>query len=382
MSFKLRLPHYFSKSVSEEISELYASTAVGNFALAVVMLFEPIFLYSVLGFSIEQVLLFTGSIYAFNLFLMPLGGKIASRFGYYHSITLSIPFQILYWLLLFGSQNHFDLIFFAPLAYSIQKSLFWPAFHASMARFANTQQRGREFSAWYALMNMVNILGPLLGGLISESFGVRAAFIVASAIYTASFLPLFYKKEEFVPKIYQLKLTWELYKKYPKKFLSYVGFGEELLALTVWPIFIFIVVKDYQSAGILTTISTLISTVLALYIGKISDSYSKGVLVKVGSFFAFLTWIARFAAKGFGATFIIDALARTSKEVVFIPLSTLTYERAQKDHTMAYAVFFEYSLSIGKFLAAAMGIGVFAATGSFMALFILAALFSLLYMLI
>lgn len=382
MSHKFRVPHYFSKSVSREISELYASTAIADLAIALVLLFEPIYLYSVLNFTIIQVLVFTGATYLFYIFLIPFGAKFASRFGYYHSITLSIPFQIIFWLLLFGAQNNFYMVMLAPLVFAIEKSLFWPGFHASVARFARDEQRGREFSVLYAIVNLTYIAGPFVGGLISESFGVRVAFIAASSIYACSFLPLFFKQEKFTPKIYQFKYTWELYKTYPYKFLGYVGFGEEFLALTIWPIYIYIVVKDYEGAGALAAIATLVATVFALYIGKISDRYDKRVLIRVGAFFSALVWFSRFAAKTFWSTFSIDALSRSSKDLAFIPLSTLTYQRAEETHIMPYAVFYEQSLAIGKLLAAILGIIVFAATGSFMALFILAALFSLLYMFI
>lgn len=382
MTEKLRLPHYFTKSVSQEIGELYASTAIGNFALALVMLFEPIFLYSVIGLSIEQVFLFTGAIYFFNIFLMPVGGKIASKYGYYHAISLSIPFQIIYWLLLFGSQQNFNLIYFAPLAFSLEKCLFWPAFHSSMARFAGSEQRGREFSVLYAIVNVVSVIGPFIGGIVSESMGVRFAFVLAATVYSCSFLPLFMKKEEFTPKIYEFKLTWELYKNYPKKALGYFGFGEELIVLSIWPIFIYLVVKDFQNAGLLTTIATLISTLFALYLGKVSDKYNKQVLIKIGAFFTLLVWVFRYVVKNFWGAFAFDSLSRTSKDLFFIPLSSLTYERAQENHIMAYAVFFEQALSISKLLAAIAGALIFAATGSFMAIFILAGLFSLFYMLL
>jgi hypothetical protein len=52
------LPHYFSKDVRKEMGELYASSAISNFALSIITLFEPIFLYSVLHFTIPKVLLF------------------------------------------------------------------------------------------------------------------------------------------------------------------------------------------------------------------------------------------------------------------------------------------------------------------------------------
>jgi MFS family permease len=383
MTHKFRLPHYFVKAVSQEIGELYASTAIADFAIALVLLFEPIFLYSVLRFTIPQVLMFTAAVYAFYIILIPFGAKIASRYGYYHSIALSIPFQIVYWLLLFGSQNNINLIFFAPLAYAIEKSLFWPAFHSTISRFARSEQRGREFSMLYAIVNFVHILGPVVGGLLAQKYGVRAAFMVAASIYVCSIIPLFLKREDFVPKLYQYKDTLELYKTYPTKFLGYLGFGEELIVLTIWPIYIYVIVKDYKDAGLLATIATLVATILALYVGKVTDNNNhKRVLIKIGAFFYFLVWIFRYVAISFWSVFSIDSLSRTSKDLVFIPLSTLTYERAEATHIMPYSVFFEQSLAIGKLAASIIGLVVFLLTGSFMAVFFVAALFSLLYMFI
>jgi len=383
MTYKFRLPHYFATHVQRQIGELYASTAIADLAIALVMLFEPIFLYGTLGFSVEQVLLFFAAVYALYTLFIPFGAKIVSRYGYAHGIFFSIPFQIIYWFLLFESKDHLLFICLAPVAFAIEKSLFWPAFHSIVARFARDEQRGREFSVLYAIVNIMQIAGPFLGGLLAERYGIRTAFIVASAIYFCSFIPLFATKEIFVPKLYQFHDTWELYKTYPMKFLGYLGFGEELLVLTVWPIFMYVVIKDYKDTGMIVTVATLIATGLLLYIGKVTDQYSKRLMIKIGAFFYVLVWIARLIASTSFGVFIIDALSRTSKDLVFVPLSTVTYERAEATHILPYVVFFEQSLAIGKFLAAVLGIIIFSLSGgSFAALFITAAVFSLLYMLV
>ena len=75
-------PGYMSHHLSREIKEMYWAKAIADFALAAVMLFEPIFLYTVLDFSIQQILWFFIAVYAFYLPLMPLGAKLAARKGY------------------------------------------------------------------------------------------------------------------------------------------------------------------------------------------------------------------------------------------------------------------------------------------------------------
>lgn len=382
MLFNFHLPHYFVAKIRKEIEHLYASTAIGNLAQAMITLFEPIFLFSVIGLSITQVLLFMAAVYGLYIVLIPFGAKIASRYGYAHSIFFSIPFQILFWVCLVGSQYNFNLIYAAPILFAIQKSLFWPAWHATIARFANGTQLAREFSMLYAIMNLMQILGPFIGGFISMFLGVNSIFVIGSIIYLCSAIPLIWSEEVFSPKTYKFHDTWEIVKKYPARFFGYLGFGEELLVLTIWPIFIFLVVQNYQDTGALVTVATLVATGLALLIGIYSDGHSKTKVLRIGNFFYILSWLARIPVfNGFGV-FITDSLSRTSKSLVFIPMSAVTYERAETTHILPYVVGFEQMLSIGKFLAAVVGMIVFALTGSFVALFIVAAIFSLFYFLI
>jgi MFS family permease len=232
----------------------------------------------------------------------------------------------------------------------------------------------------YAINSLAQIGGPLIGGILSEYFGVPSAFLAAAVIYCISIVPLLTAKEIFIPKIYSFKETLKLYRDFPKKFLGYMGFGEELLVLNIWPVYIFIIVEDLQKAGGLATVASLMAAILALIVGKVTDQYSKTILIRLGAFFTAIVWLMRTIATNFWNTFFVDALSRTSKEMAFIPISTVTYIRAEATHVVPYAVFFEQSLAIGKLTACLLGILLFSLTGSFMVLFILGALYSLLYM--
>ena len=380
--FSLHFPQYFTKKVREEIGELYAHSAIANTALSMMAIFEPIFLYAGLGFAINQILLFTALIYATYIIFIPLGGKVASLYGYKHSIAISVPFQILYWMMLVAAQQNHSLAFFAAPLYGFSKTFYWPGFHSLIARYSDRGQVGREFGVVYSLISLTLIAGPLLAGTISQHFGFTIMFIVTSVIYCFSIFPLFRAKELFSPKNYEYKQTFEFYKTFPKKFLGYMGFGEEMLAMNIWPIFIFLIVKNFEGTGALATVSSLLAAVLALSIGKMADQFGKRILIKLGAFFSAIIWIGRLGATTFWNTFFIDSLSRTAKELDFIPISTVTYIRAENTHVVPYVVFFEQSLSIGKLFACVLGMVVFGLTGSFVALFILGGLFSLLYMLI
>ena len=115
-------------------------------------------------------------------------------------------------------------------------------------------------------------------------------------------------------------------------------------------------------------------------LGKLSDQHTKHRLVKIGTFFNSLFWLGRVFAFNFLTAFALDTASKTAKETLFVPLTTLTYIRAEETHVVPYAVFFEQSLAIGKLSAALLGALLFSLTGHFVVLFIVAALYSLLYM--
>lgn len=376
------LPHYFASKIKKEIEHLYESVAIGNLAQAIITLFEPIFLYHVVGLSVPEVLMFTAAIYSMYALIIPFGGKIMAKFGYAHSIFFSIPFQIIFWFLILYSEQYVLMLIPAAISLAIQKTLYWPALHASLARFSDKKQRGREFSFMYAIMNLMQIIGPMLGGFLSTYFGIEVVFVIASIVYFCSAIPILWTKEVFIPKPYRFHDTVDLYKKYPLKFLGYFGFGEELLVYTIWPIFMYTIVASYQDVGTLVTIATLVATGLALYIGFYTDRHSKEALLRTGTVIYALTWLARIPVVSPFAAFITDTLSRTTKSLVFIPASAITYDRAAQTHILPYVIGFEQMLAIGKMLAALVGIVVFVATGSFVALFIVAAIFSLFYFLI
>lgn len=379
MTLKLRLPHYFSFKMQREVKELYAAAAIADVALAAMLVFEPIYLHEKVGLPIVDILLFFAAVYAWYIVLIPVGAKVATALGRKHALVLSVPFQLAYWAcLLFAIQVPW-LLWLAPLFYALEKSFYWPAFHAIVARFANQGQVGREFSLLTVIIQIAQTLGPLLGGIIAQRSGSSTLLIVAGVIFLLSIVPLLLHKEQGYEPPYHFKRTLHLYKSQYEKMVGYWGFGEELLALTVWPVFIYLVVKGYEETGIIITIAAAFSGALSLYVGKMTDGHPKRPLIKLGAVLASVSWLIRPFMPGSNGAFASDSMARVSKNVYFIPLSTVTYERAEASSILPYVVFFEQSLAIGKMLTALIGAGIFALTGSFALLFLFAAAVSLLY---
>ncbi|MFC1613510.1 MFS transporter [Patescibacteria group bacterium] len=343
---------FLPSKVKREVSELYISISIKAFAVSMIAVFEPIFLYSIFN-SIQKVILFYILVYLINFFILPLGAKISCKYGFEHAILFSVPAVIVYLFLLFQITNYHFLFYVAPIALAIYKSIYWTAHHADFAHYGKSSQRGSEVSVYYSLNALVKIVGPLIGGFIIAIFGFEVLFLLVSVIMFCSAIPLFTSKEIFQ----QSHLSyWKAIRRFFKPYanyttrakLAFMGYGADFVGMICWPIFIFMVVKDYKVMGILITLSLLVSCIISLIIGKAIDKKEGDKILKTSVILSFFTWIFRFFFPTIAGVFAIDFLDRNINHGLWMPVRTFVYREGQKRGFMKYIVFSEMGLSFAK----------------------------------
>lgn len=386
MNIKTLVKSFFATRLRRPVRELYLSVLIVELAGAMVAIFEPIYLYT-LGFGLQKILYFYLFVYILYFLFIPFGAKFARRFGYEKAILVATPFWALLYIALYFIPGNKIFLLVAILAYVLQKTFYWPAYHADFARFGRQQERGREVGNLLAINSLVSIIGPLAGGLLLGFFGFEVLFIIVSVLILASNLPLLSTPEKFIPKPYNYLDSYRRLaaRQNRRNFFGFLGFGEELVALVIWPIFIYVVVADYVGVGALVAAATLVTAIALLFIGKLSDRdfYARRAVLKTGALFTGLTWLLRLLVRGALGVFLVDTLSRINKNVAVVPMMAMTYDRAGQSSVMQTVMFFEMTLVVGKILAIVLSLLLLALfPGSYAALFILAALFSLLYSLV
>lgn len=375
---------YFADGMARELKELFWSTAILDFAISAVGVFEPIYLYT-LGFSLSKILVFYIAVYALYFLLVPLGGKFARARGYEHAILFSTPFLILFYLSLFAIPYHPFFIVSAIISLAIQKTLYWPGYHADFARFGKDGSRGKEISNLVVLDSIVMILGPAFGGVVIATMGFKVLFIIVAFLILVSNIPLLTTPEKFVPVPFSYKDSMKrlVAPENRRRLFSYFGFGEEHLAGYLWPIFIFLMIPAYASIGFLVSASVFVATVLTLYIGRITDEESRHEVLKIGVIFTAFTWLMRVLVVSGVGVFMSDALYRISRRTVGVPLAAITYDEAKKTSVMNTIVFLQMALVLGKLVVSALALIIlFFFPNSWIAVFILGAVMAALYALI
>jgi MFS family permease len=380
----------FAKRLTRQIRELYSATLIMDLAVSMVAIFEPVFLYVFfsrtlpLKETLECVIYFYLALYVLYFFLVPVGAKFARHFGYENSIALASLFQIMLYFSLFAMNQFPWAAAAAVVVYAIAKCLYWPAFHANFARFSADGEQGREISNLYALESFIYIIGPLVGGLILETFGFKVLFIAVSILMLASNIPMLITKEVFEPKYFPYFKTYKSFfkKENRKKFFAHWGYGEELIVLVLWPIFMYLAANDFLGLGIISAISVLVTTMILLFIGRWTDKRSKNKLLKFGVVLYFFSWLFKILTRSYLGIILLDIYSRVSKNTVAIPITAGLYQNAQHGSVMEEVVFFETALVTGKIVAMLLSLVVLQLfVPGWNSLFILGAFFTLFYLL-
>jgi hypothetical protein len=236
----------------------------------------------------------------------------------------------------------------------------------------------------FALIQIADIGGPFLGGLVSAAFGFRMLFIVAAVLMLVSAYPLFRSAEIYNRHVFRFRNFWKILRQYPRNFFAYWGYAEDTMLMTLWPIYIFIVVPELLDVGFLVTIASFIAIVVMLYVGRVMDASRRrkiAGLLESSSVFYGITWVFRQAAQNFAGVFFFDALTRIGKAAVNVPLTEMTYKIASRsaDYAIAYGVFYEFSLSIGKLLTLLGSMWIFNYTHNIYYAFIFAGALTMFY---
>ncbi|HBH16679.1 MAG: hypothetical protein UV57_C0031G0006 [Parcubacteria group bacterium GW2011_GWD2_43_10] len=375
------LPH----NLSRQVRELYWATVLQNMALAMLLLFEPIYLWQQ-GFSVEAILWFFLAIYVAYFLALPLGAKFATTTGFEISIALSTVFQIAYYICLYLVAIAWWWAIPAVFLYTLQKMFYWPAFHADFARYSDAAEEGKEVSTLHITLSAVYVIGPLLGGALIAYGSWLMMFAVGCLLILVSNWPLLRTREEFKPRNFPYLDAYKrlFAKENWRSLIGYLGFGEELILLVLWPVFIATVINNYVEIGALVAGSTLIMVLATLYVGKLSDTKNIHSVLRFSTLFYMFAWLVRLTTRSPFGVFIIDSTSRLTKNIVQVPLHTLLYEKAKTRSVMDTVISFEMALVLGKIVAAVILLFAFSQLGSMSAVWsvtwIVAAAMTLLYM--
>ncbi|MBI4021834.1 MAG: MFS transporter [Candidatus Andersenbacteria bacterium] len=376
--------HFFHVQPRPELRELYLFSVFFSFASSLILIFEPVFFY-VQGYSLSLIAFYYALHYALYVLVLPLGGAFAARFGVERSLALSMPLFIVYFLTLAILPSQPALFWVAWVLLTLHKMFYWPAYHADVCRSAHTNSRGTEISWLFAVTHGVGVIGPLAGGLVATYFGFPALFVLAASLALAASVPLLRTPERVRKSRFAYNTPWQIMAARPftRARLAMIGWGENLIDLVFWPVFMFIMVGSPDRLGYITGFSVLFMALYGFLVGDMSRGTARRQMLRLHVPVMMFGYLLRPLAAGSINVLLTDVLARSSYIGVQIPHWQLLYAEGRRAGPLRYVVALEMTLAVSKAVLALVLAGVFAVLtpyAGFAVTFLLAGAYALLYL--
>jgi len=371
---------YFLK---REANQFFTSIAIRSLALGMVIIFEPVYLYSFFGQSLSLTLLFFGTVHGLAGITVVFAARLMAKIGLKHVILLSHLCFWSYYLVLFFISKDWVFIPLAIILKAFGLVLFWPAFHTDFVRFSEKDYQGRAVGKMNVVFSLPTILSPAIGGAILAVAGYPALFSAVLVVLMASSIPMFLSKETHVVYSDSYRGAWSrIFKR--ENFRANLAFMaatmEWGISIYLWPIFMFVLAISYETMGGMITVALAVSSLFILYMGRISDSIVNRVwFLNIGSALTSVAWIIKyFVVTPFDA-FLAHTLYRICRTSASIPFQTFLYKKMSLKGEGAdeYIVYREIFVNVTRFFFFLILAGIFLITPEIKVAFIIAALVSL-----
>ncbi|MBI4983066.1 MFS transporter [Candidatus Woesearchaeota archaeon] len=345
----------------QELTQIYISAAIRSFSLSLISLFIPLYLYQEMGVSFSHTLYFY-FVYSLALALIsPLAAKFTSKYGCKHSVLISVPIYMLFILLLYLLPVMKVPLIIIGIILGASLAFYWMGMHLIFCHASDHKHRGEELGKREGISILATMLGPFLGGLMIKFAGFKLLFLVTSLFLFASAFCLFFSKENRFHCNFSFRTLWD--KKYWKDSLFFISRGTRVIAAgVIWPLFIFIILRDYLSLGITESILAGASAVLLWLVGKYSDHINKHILLKIATLFESISWFLRAGVSTVAQVFGVTVFGSLTYGIFEAPAGALEYDKAKSD-LPAYFVKREMFICLGRMLLLCVVLGIFILTG-------------------
>ena len=367
--------------LKKESDRFFTSIAIRGFAIGMITIFVPIYIYQYCN-SLSLTLLFFAGIYGLQGIFVPFGGQIMMKIGLKKAMLLSHPFFWGFYICLLLFEFSWLFVVLSVILHTLGVILFWPAYHTIFVRSTERKKLGKEVGKLNFAAALPGILAPTIGGTIIFLFGYPALFIAVLCVLLASAIPLFLSSDVY--QIYTdsyLKAHKRIFKKenrYHNLAFAFIGM-ETVINTCIWPLFLIILSIGYVAIGGIATVGLIVALLFALYIGRITDKINKTKLLFIGSILNSGAWLGKFFVVSPVSAFLAQSFYRFSRTAAGIPFQTIVYKKAEDKGAEVdeFIVYRDIVIALSRCFLLLVLAGIFVIVSDIRFAFILAALFSL-----
>ncbi len=334
--------------MSRETNEVYVTVALRAFAISMVGLFLPIYLFQ-LGYTVIEIFMFYAYFAFFSIFIAFWAAKASFRIGTRFNILISMPLTIACLLLFYSLQFLAWPLIFVAFVYSFSEYVFWVPYHVEFTQFSSNKSTSKTVSFRFFLELLLCVIGPLLGGVILYYYSYSLLFMIVSILLFGAAFPILYARDYYQPMEIE-KINLKSMTNLPNVG-TFIGEGFRNASTDIlWPFFIFWVGVDFIGLGGIFAGVDLAIALLVLYVGVLCERYRNEIVLKFGSIIHSATILFRgFLDSVLGVTCFAIAGGLTFAFLA-VPYSSIFYNKAIRQGAFNVILCRELYLNISRFV--------------------------------
>lgn len=314
-----------------EIKTLYFTVSLVSFSEGLISIFVPIFLFQS-GYAINQIILFyiLGATY---YVLLAIGiKKYISIFSDKLFLTISLPFLFFYYILISQIPDNPWLFWIVPALGATFGLLFYIGYHLDFCNSSEDKHSGSNVGKEYAILSLVSLASPFIGGVIIKTTGFNNVFYIAAVTVFLAVIPTWFYPKKRISTTQSIKYSkyWFSKELLPIN-LSSIGYSiESSISRIIWPIFIIGFIKGVEILGLYTSLALFAGAFISIIVGKIADKNRGKKIVTSGTISNSIIWISRTIISAPYLLLISQPIKELFYQSVMIPLTTTHYKIAHR----------------------------------------------------
>ncbi len=349
MSLELGHPirHHFFRLRYTELNEIYWFMAVRSFALSLITIFVPIYLYQS-NYGISNIFLYYLSLYFFEFVFEYPAAKFIKKYGPKHSMTLSLPFIIFHiWQMLTLNAIHWSPIMLSiPLSFSL--AFFWEAYHYDFSRSKHAERTTKEIGQVFIMLTVIGAAAPLIGGLLASHLSINLLLTIVIVLLTLGAFILFRTQDNNFRrgKLDLKKVNFGLIK---KQIISYAGLGWETVAIMqIWPLFLFFIIGSYSGIGLIASVTLLVSIGVIYFVSKRADKGKRMQYIKIGGIAGAFVGVLQIFVQTVSHAFAVNIGKALAQSIFKPPFDSEYYLHADEESRSEYIYIMESMVDISR----------------------------------
>jgi len=281
--------HFDFFDLRKELNQIYTSIVFRNLGYAMAGVFVPIFLLKN-GYTLNQVIIYFMMYALATSFLAVVAAYSSSKIGLKHTTSIGLFSLMSSFLMLYSFDKYTYPLLLIAVAIASGVVFYWVPINAYFAKVSDGKKRGEQTSYLVAIAKGSGVVGPIFGAYIITLYSFKLLFVLVFLLLLGAYIPLL-KKED-----YKAKFKFDFKSIFSKKELSFLDFFifQAMIIGTIsfiFPIYVYLFVEDIVAIGGISSFFGASLVLLSLLIGKISDTFDKSTVVRMGGLvllFAFL----------------------------------------------------------------------------------------------